>query len=328
METAELRAEINGQIESSQAATLFPLSLDGYWADKQGNEVSEIFFGEEIRYYLKHFPKNKYSLNITVSISVGSIQGQEEQLLESIFHVQPNSDEDICVLQIKMKDRWELSFGLKKVKGAIVKIHIGRFIYGVSEYVDSIGISEFKLENKFIIAGPKVKSTTALSQTAFSQNVHAIVLHRTDSDTVLSALNSASNMAAAHLYVDKNGDVYHKINFAQKAPHVGRIRKRSDTKTASTTEVFAEEKKKDYPERYPYNEDSIGIEVVGKSIDSSYYLAPTDIEQIKAVARLVNFLTEYFSLSKDDDIYGHEIISSKSKGDGQTIHDVIKPYLL
>ena len=184
---------------------------------------------------------------------------------------------------------------------------------------------EFELQNDFIIAGPKLKKTPVLAYRKFSQKVHAVVLHRTDSPTISSALNNASQQAAAHFYIAKNGDVYQKISLAQVAPHVGRIKKRDDPKSFSIISVFNEEKKKNYPERYSYNEDSIGIEVVGKYDLPQYpgIFEPVSPEQVKATARLVNFLLDYFSLNNKEDLYPHEMISSKTEGEGQMIYDSI-----
>ena len=341
MALAELRAQLEGQNMSTQVAELFPLNLLGYWADENGQKVSETFFGDDIYYYFKGGGNYNLTLNVIVSIeSDEHLPNQEEVLLRNLIKVQSDNDKDVCVVKITVKDRWELAGNLKNERTAILKFSCNTLIYGISEHINEISISEFKLDNNIITSGPKLKSTTMLERSEFIQNVHAVILHRTGSNTVSSALNCASEKAAAHLYVDKNGDVYQKISFAQKAPHVGNIRVRpaqGENPKPSSAQSHNSEQKKDYPKRYPYNEDSIGIEVVGMYLSrknktptqtTEYYTSPTDIEQIKSVARLVNFLTGYFTLNKDEDIYGHEVISSKCDGEGQAVHDVIIPYLL
>ena len=304
--------------------------VEGYWADESGNKVDKTFFGDTVFYYVrgKYF---MFCFDVKVSLKIG---GQEINLTEGRVANMQKDGEDVCLVCIDVKDRWELGADLQNRREALLECRVSAdsFVF-VDDHCDTIKVMEFELQNDFIIAGPKLKKTPVLACRKFSQKVHAVVLHRTDSPTISSALNNASQQAAAHFYIAKNGDVYQKISLAQVAPHVGRIKKRDDPKSFSIISVFNEEKKKNYPERYPYNEDSIGIEVVGKSLkyeseNKWYYLAPTDIEQIKTIARLVNFLTGYFSLNKDGDLYGHEVISSKSEGEGYLVYEVIKSYLL
>lgn len=340
MQTAEVTAQIVGQTDSSQPAVLFPLTINGYWADAAGNQVDETFFGDEICYYLSNAPKYKCTIHITISLSSGNTLSTEEELHNSHLDIEPNHNGDICVVRFNITDRWELNTDLKNITEGILKLDISPLLYGISEHTTTIGISEFSVQNNFITAGPKFRTTTALDRPTFEENVNAIVLHRTGSTNVTSPLSSASNSAAAHLYIDTNGDIYQKVSLDQTAPHVGRIRVKpaaGEAPKPSSVAAHNNEITKNYPERYPYNADSIGIEVVGSHLRRSesisgmtddYYVAPTDIEQIKSIARVVNFLTARFTLSKDDDIYGHEIISSKCDGEGQTVYDAIENYLI
>ena len=310
--------------------------VEGYWADESGNKVDKTFFGDTVFYYVR----GKYFMscfNVKVFLKIG---GQEINLTEGRVVNMQKDGEDVCLVCIDVKDRWELGADLQNRREALLECRVSAdsFVF-VDDHCDTIKVMEFELQNDFIIAGPKLKKTPVLACRKFSQKVHAVVLHRTGSQTVLSALNSAKSSAAAHFYVAKNGDVYQKISLAQVAPHVGYIRVKpseGQRPKKSSSETHIAEIKKEYPERYPYNEDSIGIEVVGMFLTrekdngrkEDYYLAPTDIEQIKAVTRLVNFLTGHFSLNIDTDIYGHEIISSKCEGEGDAVYEVIKSFLL
>jgi len=73
---------------------------------------------------------------------------------------------------------------------------------------------------------------------------------------------------------------------------------------------------KDYPDRYPYNGDSIGIEVVGKFDGDTKQFAPPTEAQLNSVHRLVASLQRKYELT-DDDVYTHGGISYKQESEGQ-----------
>ena len=89
----------------------------------------------------------------------------------------------------------------------------------------------------------------------------------------------------AHFLIDNDGKIYQTARVTQKVFHVGKIRSRcqqlgscspEDEMAIKTilsskvgystkvTELNDYESKKAYPSRYPTNEDSLGIEVVGQ----------------------------------------------------------------
>ena len=69
---------------------------------------------------------------------------------------------------------------------------------------------------------------------------------------------------------------------------------------------------KDYPDRYPTNQDAIGIEIVGRD-----YTKATP-EQLSAVRDLVEALKDRFGLSNDD-VYAHGTISYKDPQEGSNL---------
>ena len=337
MKVVEIRGKLGNM---TKVAGLEGRRIDGYWGNENGDKVDGTFFGDRVFYYVKgrHYV---HSFNVKVTLTIA---GQEEVMMDACVSNVQKGGEDLCLASVKVKDRWELDAGARNERTGKLNcwVTVDSPVF-CNDHSDGLAVSEFKVENDFIVDGPGFKKTVALPCGKFSQQVHAIVLHRTDSETISSPLNSASRAAAAHFYVDKNGDLYHKISLGEIAPHVGRIRRRGEPNVQSSSAILQEEKKKSYPERFPFNDDSVGIEVVGKhlvreiyrtvkgvreTVEEEYYVAPVDIEQIKSVARLVNFLTGHFSLNKNEDIYGHEIISSKAKGEGETVYEAIKPYLL
>lgn len=118
--------------------------------------------------------------------------------------------------------------------------------------------------------------------------INGIVVHQTDSPTAQSTFNSYSNKSAngAHFLIDKDGKIYQTASIFKVTWHVGTMQSRCYLqKTCQPTEVrllslhkkafwkkvIAKEisdieKAKDFPERFPANSDSIGIEIVGLAV--------------------------------------------------------------
>ncbi|GAA3914452.1 hypothetical protein GCM10022229_04320 [Luteimonas lutimaris] len=85
------------------------------------------------------------------------------------------------------------------------------------------------------------------------------------------------------------------------------------------TKVYNHEKVKAYPERYPTNEDSVGIEVVAMYDESTKtWDAPTP-EQTESIKVLVRILKKAYSL-QDADVYAHDTISRKTEGEDQGLY--------
>ncbi|TQR51989.1 hypothetical protein DMC01_12615, partial [Campylobacter troglodytis] len=109
------------------------------------------------------------------------------------------------------------------------------------------------------------------------EQIKAIVLHRTDSTSALQAINSFLNKElGTHFLIDKDGTIYQCASLHKWTRHIGDIKARdieingknskdySKYKNKTYKEIASIEKRKSYPTRYPINNDSIGIEVVGK----------------------------------------------------------------
>src|SRR5690554_717977 len=102
--------------------------------------------------------------------------------------------------------------------------------------------------NKGVLSGPNVVNdiTKTTQRPKMSGGVTAIVLHRTVSSTASSAINTSKNnkgLTGFHIVVDKDGTVTQLNNFENRANHVGK------------------------PTGDVNNYNSIGIEVVGMSVD-------------------------------------------------------------
>ena len=175
--------------------------------------------------------------------------------------------------------------------------------------------------------------------------ITGIIVHQTDSDSAEQTLNSYRNANAngAHFLIDRNGTIYQVASLKRKTWHVGKLRSKclalhscspaelkelNDAKGRPTA-VNRIEMRKSVPLRYPSNEDSIGIEIVGKCIlpaamdkpgltveqrnklraDFGVFEQVTPIQN-KALQYLVTNLSE--ALSIPDEVYPHSTVSRKN----------------
>ncbi|WP_455811424.1 peptidoglycan recognition protein family protein [Pseudomonas graminis] len=114
--------------------------------------------------------------------------------------------------------------------------------------------------------------------------VNGIVVHQTSAATASSTFHSYQNKGAtgAHFLIDKDGTIYQTASLFKVTWHVGRLQSRcfitkkcepTDLKKVTELEkswrnndkVHEIEKVKNYPDRFPSNIDSIGIEIVGEA---------------------------------------------------------------
>lgn len=166
--------------------------------------------------------------------------------------------------------------------------------------------------------------------------VHAIVVHQTDASTAQHTFNSyRAGGNGAHFLVDKNGQIYQTASMKMRCYHVGLLIKskcltvnKKNCDSASMAKILAmswgaqikaldaHERKKSYPDRYPINNESIGIELVGKSIDSKNYEAVTPLQNA-SLQWLVGELYNHFSMTSDD-LYKHPEVSYKNPGEAST----------
>lgn len=170
--------------------------------------------------------------------------------------------------------------------------------------------------------------------------VHAIVLHQTGASTAASSLSSYDAGAnGAHFLIDKDGTIYQTARINQKCWHVGQIRARcQEMKACSSDElakinallfkkgesyavrigaVHAHEAAKSYPDRYPTNEDSLGIEIVGSFDAKGATYDTINKDQNDSLAWLVSALEAQLKMSNDD-VYTHGAIGYKQPSEGST----------
>jgi len=110
--------------------------------------------------------------------------------------------------------------------------------------------------------------------------VSGIIVHQTGGATAQSSLSSYLQASAngAHFLIDRDGTIYQTASLHRQTWHVGKLKSRcllekrctpTELKSLSKFNPRAEDKHertKKAPDRFPSNEDSIGIELVGEPL--------------------------------------------------------------
>jgi len=178
--------------------------------------------------------------------------------------------------------------------------------------------------------------------------VTSIVLHRTAGSSAASSLNgyASGQKTGAHFLIANDGVIYQTASLEQFCWHVGIIYSRcSDQKSCDPKElqtinsllhqkgfsfskrvknVSRHELGKAYPLRYPSNNDSIGIEVVGRyNLSTNIFERPTN-KQFESLKWLVDTLLKELSLNLNKDVYAHGVIARKKKAEGVQLLQYLK----
>lgn len=170
--------------------------------------------------------------------------------------------------------------------------------------------------------------------------VNGIVVHQTGGSTARSTFNSyANSTVGAHFLIDKDGAIYQTASLYKRANHVGLLRSRclerhncqpADLKrlqAATLRQRSTMEHGKAFPDRFPSNRDSIGIELVGeynrnpefgkvRGADEYLYVPVTD-EQNAALRWLVGELRRLLSVAAEE-VYRHPQVSYKTRTEAAT----------
>lgn len=174
--------------------------------------------------------------------------------------------------------------------------------------------------------------------------VNGIVVHQTNASTASSTFHSYQNKGAAgaHFLIDRDGTIYQTASLFKVTWHVGRLQSRcflskkcepADFKKVAELEkswrnndkVHEIEKVKNYPDRFPSNIDSIGIEIVGESKRMKNKITgklepvyeSVNEQQNDSLKWLIKELTETLSVSMSE-IYRHPEIGRKNPSEAST----------
>lgn len=177
---------------------------------------------------------------------------------------------------------------------------------------------------------------TALEHGDLKQ-LSAILVHQTDSynsDSVFSSYSGNSGIGA-HFPIEPNGKIYQTASLKKRCFHVGkRIKSKCvdlqlSTCDATRAKMLAAglgysiaaidklERDKNYPDRYPTNSDSIGIELVGKyeQVSKTYQIVSS--QQNTALQYLIDIIYSLYQITSKD-VYRHPQVSYKNPGEAGT----------
>ncbi len=204
---------------------------------------------------------------------------------------------------------------------------------------------EFKWRNLGIIVNrqgylihPDIKQhvMSSVERGAMSA-VHGIVVHQTNGSTPESAFSAYQQRGVgAHFLIDRDGTVYQTASVYKVAYHVGAIRARCLAEHRCTPaqksalnkmkpfEMHKNEMKKVFPDRYPSNNDSIGIELVGEALprgndvpdDKKVYETVSE-KQNASLKRLIQIIKDCSGVSMNE-IYRHPVLSRKNTTEALT----------
>jgi N-acetyl-anhydromuramyl-L-alanine amidase AmpD len=170
--------------------------------------------------------------------------------------------------------------------------------------------------------------------------ISGVIIHQTGGSTAQSALDTYSKGGnGAHILIDKDGTIYQTASVYKVTWHVGKLKIRclsenscsadeaKKLKKMNWSELLKYEKdkerKKKFPERYPSNEDSIGIELVGEALQNKdvkikeeIYVTVTDAQNT-SLKWLVFELTVTLGLPMSE-IYRHPVVSYKNPTEAET----------
>ena len=207
-----------------------------------------------------------------------------------------------------------------------------------------------KMDVKGWIDNKKVQKEqrTAIEHSPIA-SINAIVLHRTGSTTASSVLNAwKSKKEGTHFLISENGEIYQTASLKKQCWHVGKLYSKCRTTTSCSKEdaaslekilhkkniswgkkfrlVTKSELTKSYPNRFPHNHDSLGIEIVGVlSKEKEIYEIPNK-KQLESLYWLLDELVATYSLSVKD-IYAHGKIAHKDKNKSEGA-SALKAYTL
>lgn len=168
--------------------------------------------------------------------------------------------------------------------------------------------------------------------------VRGIIVHQTGAPTARSSLSSYQNASAngAHFLIEPNGTIYQTASIYKKTWHVGRLKARCLAENRCTpvetqalrrfnpAREHTQEMQKKVPDRYPSNEDSIGIELVGEALprganipDSEKTYQPVTDVQNASLRWLVAELARTLGVPITE-TFRHPVVSRKNPTEAST----------
>lgn len=168
--------------------------------------------------------------------------------------------------------------------------------------------------------------------------INGIIVHQTGGASGVSSLSSYTmqNANGAHFLIDKDGKIYQTASLFRQTWHVGKLRARclaehrcspTELQTLRHFNPKAEhrmETAKLVPQRYPSNEDSVGIEIVGavvagkgQNLAEQGAYETVNEQQNASLHWLIAELTSTFGIPMTE-IFRHPVVSRKNPTEAQS----------
>lgn len=160
--------------------------------------------------------------------------------------------------------------------------------------------------------------------------IRGIIVHQTGGSSGASSLSSylQKNANGAHFLIDKDGTIHQVASLNKQTWHVGKLKARcvaehscsaaelTKLKRFNPTAEHRMESAKQVPQRYPSNEDSVGIEIVGALTAAGVYEA-VNAEQNTSLQWLVAEISSTYAIPLSE-IFRHPVVSRKTPSEAET----------
>ncbi|NIA00454.1 N-acetylmuramoyl-L-alanine amidase [Massilia sp. CCM 8734] len=177
----------------------------------------------------------------------------------------------------------------------------------------------------YIVNGRVKRTPRPVIEHGALTKVNGIIVHQTGGSTGASSLSSYTlpNANGAHFLIDKDGTIYQCASLKKQTWHVGKLKARCVAEHRCSPKEFkynptAENKremKKEVPQRYPSNEDSVGIEIVGVATKDVY--EAVNAEQNASLKWLVAELSSTLGVPMTE-VFRHPDVSRKNETEAST----------
>jgi N-acetyl-anhydromuramyl-L-alanine amidase AmpD len=190
----------------------------------------------------------------------------------------------------------------------------------------------------YVINARIMRNPHPLIERGVLQRIRGVIVHQTGGTSSASSLNSYAkqNANGAHFLIDKDGTIYQTASLFRQTWHVGRLRARcvaeyrcsaielQKLKRFSPKNEHQMEMAKEVPQRYPSNEDSVGIEIVGAVIvgkgqnaaEQGVYEAVNELQNA-SLRWLIAEITSTFGVPMTE-VFRHPVVSRKNPTEAQS----------
>lgn len=187
------------------------------------------------------------------------------------------------------------------------------------------------LDKDGMVLDPRVRAARQSTiERADMPKVNEIIVHQTGGSTAASSMSSyrSAGASGAHFLIDRGGTIYQTASMYKKTWHVGKLKARclveqrctpvelAALKKFNPTAEHEQERAKQVPDRYPSNDDSVGIELVGKVLANGVYEAVT-AAQNTSLRWLISEIQATLGVAVTE-VFRHPEVSRKNPAEAQS----------